>query len=113
MTVLIRITDQQKRDRIWKILRVLRKFTIDEVVTLSEVKGEYVVKYIKTLFYAGYVRQAGLTDNPQGRKVRLYHIAKDTGPKAPIPCRCLYDPNIDDVRMTEKPEEVPNVAQNS
>lgn len=87
-----------KREKTWKVIRGLPSgFTCDEVVMLSEVSYHLVSSFLFILYQAGYVRQAGKKEDESGKKRIVWRLAKNTGPKAPVPCRCLYDPNIDDM----------------
>lgn len=100
MTVIL---DERKnnREKIWKVIRALREFTVEEVAILVNISSSIVSSYVFHLYQAGYVRQGGRRTEADGRKRRLWQLAKNTGPKAPIPCRCIYDPNIDDATVTE------------
>lgn len=109
MTVMIKPFQDKNKEKIWKVIRALREFTIEEVSTLTEIAYQNVALYVNRLFHAGYIRQGGMRKNASGKKVRLWQLAKNTGPKAPIPCRCIYDPNIDDATVSE-PAEVKDVA---
>ncbi len=99
MTVMLS-NRKNSRDKIWKVIRALREFSIEEAATLTELTSATVSGYVHQLLHAGYVRQAGIRREANGRK-RLYRLAKNTGPKAPVPCRCIYDPNIDDATVLE------------
>ncbi|KAF0145075.1 MAG: hypothetical protein FD156_1186 [Nitrospirae bacterium] len=87
----------RNREKIWKVIRVLREFSVEEVSTLTELIYKVVSGYVFHLYNAGYVRQAGKRKEGDGRNRVLWRIAKNTGPKAPVICRCLYDPNIDNL----------------
>lgn len=106
MTVMLS-SRKNSRDKIWKVIRALREFSIDEVATLTELTPAIVSVYVHQLLNAGYIRQAGIRKEANGRK-RLYRLAKNTGPRSPIPCRCIYDPNIDDAAIAD--QEVKDVA---
>jgi len=108
MTIVI---DERKnhRDKIWKTIRVLREFSVEEVAILIDVDNSVVSRYVYQLFQAGYVRVGGMRKEVDGRKRRKWQLVKNTGPKAPVPCRCIYDPNIDDATVTES-TEVKDVA---
>lgn len=94
------------RERVWKIIRGLIEFTCDEAALLAEVPRKSVATYVFMLYCAGYVRQAGKRKEADGRKHLLWRITKNTGPKAPYPCRCLYDPNLDDIKEVKEKEDL-------
>lgn len=104
------IFDERKnnREKIWKAVRMKREFSVDEIAALAAVSCDVVSRYVYQLFQAGYVRQGAMRKEADGRKRRLWRLAKNTGPKAPVPCRCIYDPNIDDATVSEP--EVKDVA---
>jgi DNA-binding transcriptional ArsR family regulator len=106
MTVILS-NRKNNREKIWKVIRALREFSIEEVATLTELTSAIVSVYVHQLLGAGYVKQAGIRKEASGRK-RLYRLTKNTGPKAPVPCRCIYDPNIDDAAIADT--EVKDVA---
>jgi len=94
----------RNREKIWKVIRALMGFSVEEVSTLTELAYQVVSSYVFHLYNAGYVRQAGKRKEGDGRKRVLWRIAKNTGPKAPVICRCLYDPNIDSTLLTSASE---------
>ncbi|MFV0626132.1 MAG: hypothetical protein ACK5N8_02125 [Alphaproteobacteria bacterium] len=93
------------RDRIWKIVRLQRKFTVNDVVAMVSEGNEKdprsnVYKYLQALIKIGYVfelpckakNDSKLTSN--GFKV--FSLVKDTGHIAPIlklRRKEMYDPN--------------------
>ena len=91
MTVLLEQASRA-REKIWKVIRSLPEFTFDQVSLLSEEKAS---TYLSHLYSAGYLRQAGKRTEADGRRRVVWRLVRNTGPKAPMPCRCLYDPNID------------------
>jgi hypothetical protein len=96
MTVVIGQAKTDMRDRVWKVIRGLTAFTYDDIITLAGVHESSVSVYLRKLYHAGYVRRAGRQAAADGRLKAVWRLAKNTGPKAPVPCQCLYDPNIDD-----------------
>mgnify|MGYP001598525015 FL=1 len=100
MTVILG-KQRDNREKIWKVIRVLREFSIGEVSILVNASGQVISSYLFHLQNAGYVRQSGLRKEADGRNHRLYRRAKNTGPKAPVPCRCIYDPNLDNATVSE------------
>lgn len=80
------------RLRVWRVMSVKQKFTIDELLSVAA-KGEEknarnnVQQYLRHLYRAGYLRELrrapgdALTSNGFKR----YQIIRHTGPLAPIP----------------------------
>jgi len=96
MTVILREAKNDVRDKVWKVIRgLVGGFSYDEVTMLTEAPYQSVSKYLIQLYHAGYIRPAGKREEADGRKKVVWRLVKNTGPKAPVPCRCLYDPNID------------------
>lgn len=102
-----RIWKDTSRILIWRAIRIRRKFTIPEIVTLvtnEDMRGDptsNVQKYIRALAKAGYLielpkREAGSALTSNGFKRWWLTDEKDTGPGAPVwrPGRgTVYDPN--------------------
>jgi hypothetical protein len=71
------------RSRAWQSMRVLRAFTIVDLIATAEITRQNASKYLVRLERAGYV--ARVRDNVSGRAgshIR-YRLARDTGPEAP------------------------------
>ena len=94
------------RIRIWRAMRIRRKFSVPEIITLvaDESSGDMtsnVQKYIRALAKAGYLielpkREAGSAPTSNGYKRWWLTDEKDTGPKAPVwrpDRRTVFDPN--------------------
>ena len=96
MTVLLEQASRT-REKIWKVVRSLNEFTFDQIALLAEEKAS---TYLFHLYNAGYIRQAGKRTEADGKKRVVWRLVRNTGPKAPMPCRCLYDPNIDEAKAT-------------
>jgi predicted transcriptional regulator len=93
-----------QRDRLWSAMRILKKFTLGEILTLAGAGSESNAQhYIAALAGAGYLRQmprrehgTSLTSNGFKR----WQLIRDTGPAAPVWSVGrgeLYDPNISGV----------------
>lgn len=93
-----------QRDRLWSAMRILKKFTLGEILTLAGDGSESNAQhYIAALAGAGYLRQmhrrergTSLTSNGFKR----WQLIRDTGPAAPIWRKQrgeLFDPNISGV----------------
>ena len=97
MTVILRKARTDVREKVWKVIRGLIEFTYEEVTILTENQHQAVSKYLLQLYHAGYIRRTGIRKEADGRRKHVWRIVKNTGPKAPYPCRCLYDPNLNDI----------------
>jgi len=81
------------QEKIWKVIRGLNQFTVEEVAILVEGNPKYVGVYLSSLVYAGYIRKTGR--RREGKRSKpLYRLIKNTGPKAPKIRRNVYDPNL-------------------
>lgn len=89
-----KVTD---RERIWRVLRVIRgTFTVRDVERLSESGYHNARRYIWMLTTEGYIRNVGANDahRKPGREA-LYKLIRNTGPLAPkLKDGAFYDPNI-------------------
>lgn len=84
----------QARQRMWQAMRVMRQFTIADIVATAEVTRSHATKYVRALNIAGYAqcirsRQSGVTGGHA-----LWRLARDTGPHAPRVGKHFRDPNI-------------------
>ncbi len=83
------------RDRIWQSMRVLRRFTLPDLVATTGASRENAKKYVRGLVRAGYLRC--LSPYARGRKGghAVWMLARDTGPHAPRlqADGQTYDPN--------------------
>jgi hypothetical protein len=111
MTVVIGQAKTDTRDRIWKVIRGLTAFTYDDVITLAGIPEYSVSVYLRKLYRAGYIRRAGRQAAANGRLKAVWRLARNTGPKAPVPCQCLYDPNIDDAVIASDDKEHPEAGK--
>ena len=88
------------QEKVWRVIRGLGDFTVEELAILVEEKQHTVTFYTSLLCKAGYIRHVGKRKAASGWPQRVYRLVKNTGPKAPIQKRCLFDPN------TSKMQEV-------
>lgn len=88
------------QEKVWKVIRGLNEFTVDDVVVLTGLQRATVAVYLSTLHKAGYLRISG-----KKRQQAIYRMVKNTGPKAPIQRRCLYDPNTKKLMYYEVKEK--------
>lgn len=101
-----RVWKNTARILIWRAIRLRRKFSVPEIITLvaDETRGDMtsnVQKYVRALAKAGYLielpkREAGTALTSNGYKRWWLTDDKDTGPEAPVwrpDRRTVYDPN--------------------
>ena len=101
-----RVWKDTARIRIWRAIRIRRKFTVPEIISLvaDESRGDMtnnVQKYVRALAKAGYLielprREAGTALTSNGHKRWWLTDDKDTGPEAPIwrlERSTVFDPN--------------------
>ena len=85
--------------KIWQAMRGLQRFTYNELEVITGC-GYKVLRNKMSLFLAaGYVKITG-----HSGPFRVFTLVKNTGPKAPVRCSCLYDPNTDKF-MRAKPKD--------
>lgn len=101
-----RIWKNTARILIWRAIRLRRKFSVPEIITLvaDESRGDMtsnVQKYVRALAKAGYLielpkREAGSALTSNGYKRWWLTDDKDTGPEAPVwraDRSTVFDPN--------------------
>ncbi len=77
-------------ERMWRTIRALRTFTLDELLSIAQVSVAQVWSYLSLLHTGGYLKIT--TSKWDGRK-RVYKLIKDTGARHPAERTCLYDQN--------------------
>lgn len=116
-----RVRTDTLRVRIWRAIRIRRKFTVPEIISLvadGTERGDItsnVQKYIRALAKAGYLvelprREAGAAITSNGYKRWWLQDDKDTGPKAPVWSRekqRVYDPNTEETHDISAKEAQP------
>lgn len=102
-----RILENTLRVRIWRAMRIRRKFSVPELISLivdGTEQGDIsnsVQKYLGALAKAGYLiemprREPGTAIGSTGYKRWWLQEVKDTGPQAPVfkaRIKTVYDPN--------------------
>lgn len=83
------------RARMWTAMRVLRTFSVPEVVATAEVSVTAAHKYLRALERAGYLQVAREKQNGRTGGHVLYRLSRDTGPYAPrLGKDGVRDPNL-------------------
>lgn len=103
-----RIHKDTLRIRVWRAIRIRRKFSIPDLVSLVAEGGERDIesnirKYLKALTRAGIltelpIRETGTALTSNGYKRWWLRPEKDTGPQAPVwrqGANTVYDPNTE------------------
>jgi len=83
------------RYRAWQSMRILRRFTIPEIVATAEIGRSNADKYIRFLVSFGYIRIAThKRDGARGGHA-VYMLVRNTGPSQPVArsTGALYDAN--------------------
>ena len=102
-TIPKRLRKVTSRDKIWSAMRMERKFTVDQLITLSSCTIDSARKFIGILTAHGYLqevhrRSEGTALTSPGFK--RWILVKDTGPDAPVWRSCrgeLFDRNLNQV----------------
>ncbi len=83
------------RDRAWQSMRVMRRFTLPDLVATAEIHEDNAKKYVRGLVRSGYLRIAVEKDNGRKGGHAVYQLIRDTGPRAPRMQTdgSAYDPN--------------------
>lgn len=73
------------RQRIWKAMRIMGKFTVPSLMTAVE-GATYgnVQSYVSRLFKAGYLRKHGTVRRGHAGEYQGYLLVKDVGPVMPV-----------------------------
>ncbi|MDR2220985.1 MAG: hypothetical protein LBE24_10490 [Methylobacillus sp.] len=101
-----KINKDTLRVRVWRAIRIRRKFSIPDIEMLVAKGGEKDIasnigKYIRVLVKAGYLvelprREAGTALTSNGFKRWWLRDENDTGPQAPVWRKTsVYDPNTE------------------
>lgn len=91
---------RHQADKIWGAMRMLRTFTVDELVAVVETTTRRTVgSYASALARTGFLRPRTLAGNgSRGRAAAQYQLVRNSGPIAPSFVnyrRALYDHNTD------------------
>lgn len=70
--------------KLWAAMRILRRFTMPDLMTIAEVKYNRASNFTNQLDKAGYVKKVLPNDNGKAGSYTVYYLYRDTGPKPPI-----------------------------
>ncbi len=73
-----KLKDETAQDRMWKVIRYLRDFTVRDLIRLAEAKREHARWFVKMLRRGGFVKPS----KPGGPGV-TWTLIKDPGPRRP------------------------------
>lgn len=93
---------QDAQARLWATMRILRRFTLPDLVTIAAVSYDHARKFLKRLDAAGYIRKSAPNDNGHAGSYAGFTLYRDTGPRPPIIGidGVAYDQNLQ-LRMQE------------
>ena len=90
------VTQGQCNERMWHTMRIIKQFSVAELVAIAKVEKADATAYVKMLLKARYLRSS-VQPTATGRAARYLLVpALDTGPRAPMVQRIkqVYDPNL-------------------
>ena len=86
------------RQQAWNSIRVFKVFTTAQVASTARIGKSNLRKYLGSLHRAGYIVISRPKQNGKSQGHTIYRLARDTGPKHPLPRRDgtgVYDQNQD------------------
>ncbi len=87
------------RSRIWRSMRVLRRFHGADLAAVAEAGLQNTLNYVSQLVAAGYLRKVKTETPRHGVEGRaIFALVKDTGPLAP---RIAHDGTVTDLNVAE------------
>ncbi|HUY26173.1 MAG TPA: hypothetical protein VMV27_02030 [Candidatus Binataceae bacterium] len=88
-----KVTLGTARFRIWRSMRILRSFTIPQLVATSDATKKNATSYVSGLARNGYLR---VTRTKKPGAPGVYMLARNTGPNPPRVGHdhSIYDPNL-------------------
>lgn len=106
------VKQPEGRLQAWQSMRIMRRFTRDDLLTTADVGKSNLEKYLKALIHVDIVRVAvpRVSGRPGSRDV--LQLIVNTGPKPPVPWKNgqVYDPNTDMVHYVPGEEEDEQLA---
>jgi DNA-binding IclR family transcriptional regulator len=95
------------RRQIWQSIRILRRFTLPDILRTLPGKAEYanVRKFVASLERHGYVRKTGRYTSGRAGEYQLYSLVVDAGPEYPTVCTACGRTLAQACKETEKERE--------
>jgi len=84
--------EPEGRGRIWRAIRVVKRFTLEDLELISEQGYQNCHRYVQSLWQGGYLRRVGRAEDLQF----VYQLLRNSGPEPPIPQgrgKQIFDPN--------------------
>jgi hypothetical protein len=75
--------DTDMRARLWKAMRVIRRFDVGQLMVATDATRTNAQDYVSKLVRAGFLRMA-VKGNATARRMAIYQLVRDSGPLAPI-----------------------------
>lgn len=92
------LSRSEGRSRMWRSMRILRQFSVADLVATAAVMPSEAYLYIRLLTEAGYLQCLRLYKAGRGNSYpALWKLVRDTGPFAPKGGKHI-DPNLDPTR---------------
>jgi hypothetical protein len=76
-------TRRTARDRIWQSMRILRRFSLPDLVATAETGESNCLKYTRALTAAGILRLVKAKENGKMGGHIQWALSRDLGPKSP------------------------------
>lgn len=73
--------EPEGRGRIWRAIRVVKRFTLEDIQLISEQGYQNCHRYVQSLWQGGYLRRVGRAEDQQF----VYQLLRNSGPQPPIP----------------------------
>lgn len=90
-----KVTVGNARYRMWRSMRILRRFTAPDLIATAAANRDNVARYVRGLVEDGYLKiSTPKRDGIKGGHI-VYVLARDTGPNPPrIGKFGVFDPNL-------------------
>lgn len=90
-----RTSGSEVRSQAWTSMRVMRRFTVGEIVATGSIGEDNARRYVRALERAGYLTRVRDVVIGEIGSCIIYGLVRDTGPLAPIAWLTggCYDPN--------------------
>lgn len=97
------IAKASTRARIWQSIRILRRFTLPDLVATAEANHDNARKFVQGLARVGYLRVAKPKQNGRKGGHQVWMLIRDTGPHPPRlqSDGGVWDPNTHTVHREE------------
>lgn len=93
----------EARAKAWQAMRVMRRFTVTDLVTTSGIGEDNCSKYVRRLARAKFLRLSKARACGVPGSCHVWLLVRDSGPRAPIlrTDGTVYDPNTRTVHIEE------------